>query len=200
MADAKSPDEQIAALQQRLDVEFPELSQSIRTEMDGLQKVRASFVFRALVEGEADAQAKLAEVDRLTAEAQARLDAVRGEWARVENEVNEPQRDEADRLAGISREEAGKLGIEVETLAFEFKALVFEAAQKLLKLKSLSADAQKQLIHHGLVEEAAAYSYHGYRTALSAWVVLALGRQGKLNLNGTISSAASKEWAERTQQ
>ena len=199
MAETMSPDEQIAALQQRLDIEFPELSQSIRTEMDGLQKERATFTFRALVGGEASAQAKLADIDRLTAEAQARLDAVRGEWARVENELNEHQRDEADRLAGISREEAGKLGSEIETLAAEFKGLIFEAAQKLLKLKSLSAEAQKQLIHHGLVEEASAYAYHGYRTALSALVVLCLGRQGKLNFNGTISSAASREWAERVQ-
>ena len=197
MADARSPDEQITALQERLAVEFPELNQNISAELDALQKERGRFVFRSLVEGEPEAIERLSEIDGQIAQLEAKQRAVADETMRVQDELDGLTARIVAAASSANQSAAAKLGTTMDELEFRIRDSLFAAAQDLLKLRELSEKAQNKLIEAGLREESVRYTFGSYRNSLSAWAVLCLGRVGKLNLNSTISRTASEEWAKR---
>ena len=199
MADAKNPNpaEQVAALQERLATELPELSQNISAELDALKTERARFVFRSLVEGEPEAIERMAEIDSQLKLLEEKRLAVADETARVQKELSGITANITSAAAEANRLTAAKWGTSMDKLEASIRDDIYGVAQKLMELREFSAKTQNKLIESGLNEESLNYTFGGYRNSLSDWVVLCLGRMGKLNLNSSISHTASEEWRKR---
>ena len=200
MAHATNPthDELIATLQERLEVEFPELSQAIKTELDALKSERETFVFQAIVEEQPAAKENLAGIDEKIAGLLDKRDAVALESARVLVELNALQAEATAAAATAGRKAAAKLGTTMDELELAVRDDIFNATQKLLKLRDLSQKAQDKLIEAGLRDESVQYTYGGVRRSVSPWLVECFGRIAKMNLNSSTSAETSAEWKTRS--
>lgn len=181
----------------RLDLLRDQLKEFER-QLDVNRAARGKVLYNALVEKEPRSIDDLKRLDEQTAELAVQIEAIKTEQFNIITEIAGLEAQISQEKRDAAQKAAGQIGDKVSALGAELETRIVTLGSDLERLRKMCGEAQGVLIAAGETEAAAAYAFNAYRRRLSALTVLSLGRVGKLNLNSTVSSEASRTWATRS--
>lgn len=194
-------------IQERLDVAveeltsgIPELRHEFQTRIELITADRDQQHFDAVVIGDEESQAAYAAAvdeiaaleDKLVA-VDLREQQLNGERVGLQHQLSEVLVQEGLALGG-------KYEKKMSVIAEEVRGHILAAGQGLLRLRTLSVEAQNRLTEANLSDEQMGpFRWRTLKSEFSQLALLAFGRIAKLNMNTSIGPGVKRWWAEMTE-